>query len=62
MIKGFNKETAPLNDYEVRVLLPVLIAGLKTKTGRKNAATNRYIVSTLKGSGYKVSEPRVRKL
>lgn len=62
MIKGFSKETAPLNEYETRVLLPVLIAGLKTKNGSDNAATNKYIVSTLKGSGYKISEPRVRKL
>lgn len=43
MIKGFSKETAPLNDYETRVLLPVLIAGLKTKTGRKSAAANQLI-------------------
>ncbi len=61
MIKGFSKETAPLNDYETRVLLPVLIAGLKTKTGRKSAATNKYIVRTLKGS-YKITEARVRKI
>jgi len=31
MIKGFSNETSPLNEYELRVLLPVILAGLKGK-------------------------------
>lgn len=61
MIKGFTKETAPLNDYERNVLLPVLIAGLKTKEGSNMAVTNKHIVKMLKGS-YKITEARVRKI
>lgn len=50
MIKGFDQETQPLNDYEMGVLLPLLVRGLRTKIGRENAVTNKHIVNTLKGS------------
>ena len=30
MIKGFDQETQPLNDYETGVLLPLLVRGLQT--------------------------------
>lgn len=49
MIKGFDQETQPLNDYEMGVLLPLLVRGLRTKIGRENAVTNKHIVNTLKG-------------
>ena len=52
MIKGFDQETQPLNDYEMGVLLPLLVRGLRTKIGREN---------TLKGS-YKLNDARVRKI
>lgn len=35
MIKGFDQETQPLNDYEMGVLLPLLVRGLRTKIGRE---------------------------
>jgi hypothetical protein len=61
MIKGFDKETHPLTDYELGVLLPVLVRGLITKLGHDRAVTNGYIVATLKPT-YKISEARVRKI
>ena len=62
MLKGFEEYTAPLDEYEQKVLLPLLIQGLKTKVGKENAITNPAIVSKLKEKGYKIEEPRVRKL
>lgn len=44
MIKGFDQQTQPLSEYEENVLLPVILQGLKTKQGKKNAVTNRTIV------------------
>jgi hypothetical protein len=61
MIKGFDQETQPLNDYEMGVLLPLLVRGLRTKIGRENDVTNKHIVNTLKGS-YKLNDARVRKI
>lgn len=61
MIKGFDKETQPLTDYETGVLLPLLVRGLQTKIGHNSAVTNRYIVSQLKPT-YNVTEARVRKI
>ena len=61
MIKGFDKETQPLTEYETGVLLPLLVRGLRTKKGRDSAVTNRYIVNTLRGS-CNLSEARVRKI
>ena len=61
MIKGFSNETSPLNDYELRVLLPVILAGLKNKQGKRNAVTNNYIIGHLRQS-YKVDAPRLRKI
>ena len=61
MIKGFDKETAPLCEYETGVLLPIMIKGLQTKIGKRSAIKNGQIVKTLKSS-YKITEARVRKL
>ena len=62
MIKGFSNETSPLNDYELRVLLPVILAGLKDKQGKRNAVTNGYIIGRLKKQGYRIDAPRLRKV
>lgn len=35
MLKGFDKETQPLTEYEEKELLPVILAGLKAKTGQE---------------------------
>lgn len=60
MIKGFSNETSPLNDYELRVLLPVILAGLKDKQGKRNAVTNGYIIGRLKQQGYRIDAARLR--
>lgn len=62
MIKGFSNETSPLNDYELRILLPVILAGLKDKQGKRNAVTNNYIIGRLKEQGYRIDAPRLRKV
>lgn len=62
MIEGFEKETAPLTDYERNVVLPIVVKGLRTKVGRDKAVTNAHICSKLKEQGYNVSEPRIRKI
>ena len=61
MIVGFDKETCPLTDYELGVLLPVLVRGLIPKKGRGRAVKNIDIVRTLRPN-YKISDARVRKL
>lgn len=62
MIKGFSNETSPLNDYELRVLLPVILAGMKDKQGKRNAVTNGYIIGRLKQQGYRIDAARLRKV
>ena len=62
MLKGFETETAPLSEYEEKVLLPVMVRGLYNKYGRANAVKNGYICDRLKALGYDISEARVRKL
>ena len=48
MKKELKKETCPLSNYELNVLLPILMKGLETKKGRANAVTNKQIVQGLK--------------
>jgi hypothetical protein len=62
MINGFTEETKPLTDYELDVLLPILIQGLMNKKGKDKAVKNCWICRCLKGQGYKIDEARVRKL
>lgn len=61
MLKGFEEQTAPLNEYEMS-LLPVLIAGLKTKIGVDYAITNDDMIKALKKLDYKVNQSRIRKM
>ena len=62
MIKGFDKETAPLSEYEERTLLPIMVRCLARKRGRTSAVTGAYICDRLKGLGYDINGARVRKL
>ena len=62
MITGFEKETAPLSEYEKDTLLPLIIKGLNYKVGKNKAISNRKMVSRLRNSGYDVDEVRMRKL
>lgn len=61
-IKGFEIETAPLSEYEMTVLLPCLVRGLRTKVGKGTAVKNAHICSRLKALGYEINEARVRKV
>jgi len=62
MIPTFEEHTLPLSEYEKNVLLPLMIKGFKTKIGKENCITNPQICETLKSKGYKVTQPRVRKI
>lgn len=62
MIPTFEEHTSPLTDYELNTLLPLMIQGFKKKIGVENCVTNPEICKALKEKGYKISEPRVRKL
>ncbi len=62
MINNFDKYTESLTDFERDKVLPLLIAGLRTKVGKDAAVSNRYMVSKLKERGVKVSGARIRKL
>tara|TARA_R110002110_G_scaffold386393_1_gene598044 strand:- start:219 stop:563 length:345 start_codon:yes stop_codon:yes gene_type:complete len=62
MIIGFEEYTAKLSDYERDTLLPVIVKGLLTKIGKHHAITNKKMCVALTTVGYKISEPRVRKI
>jgi len=62
MITSFEDQTHELTQYEKEVLLPLMIAGFKTKVGVERCITNPEICRALKEKGYEISEPRVRKL
>ncbi len=56
------KETCPLSNYELNVLLPIVIKGLETKKGKANAVTNKQIVQGLQSHGLKVTVRQVCRL
>ena len=62
MITGFDEITRPLTDYERDVLLPVIAYGLSLKVGKATAITNGRICDALRSKGYKITEPRLRKI
>lgn len=61
MIKGFKRETCPLNDYEQDILLPAILSVLEGKIGRQNAVKNKDIIELLKKK-YKINPARLRKV
>lgn len=62
MIKGFEEQTQPLNDYERDTLLPLIVRGLRTKLGAKLAITGNKICHAMCGAGYVLDAPRLRKI
>jgi len=62
MITLFEDITYELTDYELNTLVSVVVKGLSSKKGKENAITNKVICEKLKSAGYKVSEPRLRKI
>lgn len=62
MIQGFDKQTAPLNDYERDTLLPVIIRGLRARIGASRIIAGSKIIDCMKRAGYKLDGPRLRKI
>lgn len=62
MITLFEDITYELTDYELNTLVSVVVKGLSSKKGKENAITNKVICEKLKAAGYKISEPRLRKI
>ena len=62
MKKELKKKTRKITNYEQKVLLPILLKGLKTKKGKKNAVTNKEIVYGLQSHGFRICETDVRAL
>ena len=62
MIKGFDKQTETLSDYERKTLVPVMVRSLAGHIGKAAAITNKYICSRMRLCGYQISDARVRKI
>ena len=62
MIRGFETQTAPLNDYELGTLLPVIVYCMKFKVGEANVIAGSTIVKKMKACGYRLDGPRLRKI
>lgn len=62
MIINFEKQTHELTEYEQRTVMPQVIKGLSKRIGKENAITNKMMVQKLRDHGYKVNEPRIRKI
>jgi len=45
---GFEEQTQPLTAWEQHNLLPVMLAGLRTKVGQDKAVTSAAIIKALK--------------
>jgi len=61
-IKGFEKYTEELNDYERDTLLPAMVLGMESKIGKDLAIKNGTAISRMKKGGFKITEARFRKI
>lgn len=61
MIKGFKKETKPLNDFEKRVL-DFIVPKLMRQIGKKKVVKSVEIRRQLINEGYVVTSARLRKI
>ena len=62
MLKGFEIETAELNEYELNTLMPVVARGLAAHVGKANYVTNKHICECLTKAGYQINDARLRKI
>lgn len=62
MLTFFEKETAPLNDYENDVLLPIMTKCLERHKGREAAISNKEMCQKMKEHKYDLDETRTRKI
>lgn len=60
-VKTFEAHTQPLTDYETRVLVPVIIRGLRSHEGPDSAITSAAICDALRKKGYKISDVTLRR-
>lgn len=61
MITNFETQTKPLTDYELTVLIPVIIQGLRHHEGSGKAITSSKICKRLTEKGYKVNDVILRR-
>ena len=59
---GFEDITQPLNDYERKTLLPLIVWGLRSKIGVRNVIAGSTIIRKMREQGYKLDGPRLRKI
>lgn len=62
-MEKITRKTAPtLTNFELNVLLPILIKGLKTKKGKENAVTRNQIICGLRNNGLRIGIGLLQKL
>jgi hypothetical protein len=61
MINGFEDQTHELTDAELEMVQP-MVAGLVRRVGEHRAITADDMIAGMKLFGYKVTQPRIRKL
>lgn len=62
MISGFEHETEHLSQYEIEMVVPALVNGLKKRIGPRYAIRNKTMCQFLRERGFeRISEVRVRK-
>lgn len=59
MKKTSKRRKLTLNNYELNILLPVIIKGLEAKKGKANAINNKDIVKAIRNHGLKVNNRSV---
>lgn len=62
MVKGFEKITADLNEYERTELLPIIVKCLKRHIGAENTIASTKICERMRQYGYKIGGVRLRKI
>lgn len=62
MITNFEQLTHELNEYERDILRPLIVKGLSTKIGKRQAITNKAICKAMKGAGHNLNDTRLRKI
>jgi hypothetical protein len=64
MLTGFEIITEDLNPFEEKEVLPLIVAGLRSKKGKSQAVTSSYICKALEGrfGKYKLNPVKLRKI
>ena len=62
MITNFEKQTASLNEYEMNVLLPIMVKCLSKHIGKDRVISNSEMCLKMAEFGYQICDARVRKI